>query len=395
MASLKPAFLLVLLACHAPVAATPPADPVPPAPAEAGPRVSSSLAPPEPPCPPRSTWSDVIGTPRGSDHVEEVRFAKAGSLVATAGWGSRVNIFDTRCAYTGAPKQAPATLVASLQHKAGVLRVAVSPDGSRVVSAGWDGMRIWDVATRTQLLEDAGGAASLAFSDDGKLFAAARRKLEVWDARTLRVVRTFDTPRELWRIAFAPDGAALLGSTQGYRFPRDLWEWDLTAVDPRPPRRILHDDRLDGVPAYHGDIAFLDGGHLVALGLRDEVVVFERASSRLVSHFDPYPGCPAEWGGCWVTGVAASPDGALLAVTTGEGAQARPMFGSATVWDWRRASRLAHLFPSFDIDRGLGADMRAIDWNGDGVIVFGGDGLSFVDWQQRRARSSEFPELFP
>src|SRR5262249_17354768 len=72
-------------------------------------------------------------------------------------------------------------------HWAGIKTVTFSPDGKRLVSAGYDKtMRIWDAATGQEilLLRHPDWVRGVAFSPDGKLLASARedRTVRVWNA---------------------------------------------------------------------------------------------------------------------------------------------------------------------------------------------------------------------
>lgn len=75
-------------------------------------------------------------------------------------------------------------------HVAGINSVAVSSDGSRIVSAGWDNVAIlWNAATGERLLTFEGhrfGVLSAAFSADGSRIVTSSRDgtVKVWDTRT-------------------------------------------------------------------------------------------------------------------------------------------------------------------------------------------------------------------
>jgi WD40 repeat protein len=101
--------------------------------------------------------------------------------------------------------------------------VAFSPDGATLVTAGLDGLRFWDVATRQQRTapeSDSRPVWDVAFSPDGVTVASAGSDLNVllWDVTTGRQDRSLSGhggPRRglslgnLNAVAFSPDGATL------------------------------------------------------------------------------------------------------------------------------------------------------------------------------------------
>jgi WD40 repeat protein len=95
--------------------------------------------------------------------------------------------------------------------------VAISPDGTRAVSVGWDNVaRYWSLANGDLLRELRGHQApvmGVAFSPDGKriLTGSSDRTLRLWDPATGQVVRTFEGhPDRAWDVAFSPDGTKVL-----------------------------------------------------------------------------------------------------------------------------------------------------------------------------------------
>jgi WD40 repeat protein len=112
-------------------------------------------------------------------------------------------------------------------HTSGVLRAAYSPDGSRVVTAGYEGVvKVWDVQTGKQLLSFAGIAknqaiTSIAYSPDGKTIIARGSPLmmsdkvvvRAWDARSGQELFSHHPPPAPTRppflvppFAYSPDG---------------------------------------------------------------------------------------------------------------------------------------------------------------------------------------------
>jgi WD40 repeat protein len=104
-------------------------------------------------------------------------------------------------------------------HVRPVYRVAFSPDGTRMASAGGDGdatIKIWNSQTAELLLTLEGhdrGVYNLTFSPDGKRLASAGHDhtAVIWDLVTGKAVRTI-TGLEIhvFGIAFSPDAQRLI-----------------------------------------------------------------------------------------------------------------------------------------------------------------------------------------
>jgi WD40 repeat protein/DNA-binding SARP family transcriptional activator len=136
-----------------------------------------------------------------------VAFSPDGRLLAVAGEGGEVTLWHAR---TLAPARELRGLRADSQ------ALAFSRDGTLLAAAENTGerprLRVWDVrrraltAFRSQTL-----AASLAFSPDGNLIAAAAldRGTEIRDASSAQLVERLPTPELSRSVAFSPDGSLL------------------------------------------------------------------------------------------------------------------------------------------------------------------------------------------
>jgi WD40 repeat protein len=102
-----------------------------------------------------------------------------------------------------------------------VIDVAFSPDGSRLVTGGFDGTaKVWNAATGQELLTLVGHTSAVygvAFSPDGSRLAAGSEDgtAKMWDATTGQALLTLSGhTRGILDIAFSPDGKHLAASSQ-------------------------------------------------------------------------------------------------------------------------------------------------------------------------------------
>jgi WD40 repeat protein/serine/threonine protein kinase len=135
------------------------------------------------------------------------------------------------------------------RHNNAVLRVAISPDGKRIVSSTHDGyVTIWDAQTGQKLppgfLANDARASGLAFSD-GHLLATGGRDGSVllWDADTGQLWDELKRPAgEVSQVAFSPDGQRLLSAVIGQKTgTTEVAIWDVTT------RKLLHQVGGQGV----------------------------------------------------------------------------------------------------------------------------------------------------
>ena len=192
-------------------------------------------------------------------------------------------------------------------HTGGVLAVGWSPDGSRLVSGGYDGtVRVWDPTTEhaITLAGHPGGVRALAWSPDGtRLVTSDGGKVRVWDPTTGTTITTLSgRPRGVVSaLAWSPDGIRLAtgGSRGGYADYGEARVWEAGSG------RLLHTltGHTDGVSVVGWSP---DGIRLAtASGGSDETVrVWEADSGRLLHTLTGHTG--------GVTVVGWSPDGSRL-----------------------------------------------------------------------------------
>lgn len=119
---------------------------------------------------------------------------------------------NIRC-IEGSDLQWSACVTTLTGHTAFVEAVAVSNDGTRIVSGSWDmTLRIWNASSGDSiavLQSDSGWVHSVTFSPDGQqIVSGSSKTVRMWDVTTGRVVSKFEGHDEqITSVSFSPDGA--------------------------------------------------------------------------------------------------------------------------------------------------------------------------------------------
>jgi WD40 repeat protein/predicted Ser/Thr protein kinase len=192
----------------------------------------------------------------------------------------------------------------TLAHGHGALRLnAFSPDGSTMASVADRSLVIWDLTSKEELLRLGGHKESItavAFSPDGALVATTcgDHLTRIWDARDGRALAVIPGPWFMLALAFSPDGNYLAASAD----PGPVCLYQLKGW--REQRRLVGHKFGAQRVTFHPRLPRL------ATGADDcAIIVWSADKARVLRRWQPYK--------IWVTGLAYSPDGRLLASTCG------------------------------------------------------------------------------
>ena len=161
---------------------------------------------------------------------------------------------------------------------------ALSPDGKRVVCHDTPRtVKAWEIEGDAEPVTLEGHTSdphNAAYSPDGKLLATgSNAELLLWDAGTLKLVKSIATPAH-W-LAFTPDGKSILTAAHQNRPLQDdvVTRWDLTTYEGKPLPPLT--DRT-GWPLYH---LSRDGKKLYSLvcdgsGMEQRIRVYDAATGK-------------------------------------------------------------------------------------------------------------------
>ncbi|KAG8780670.1 hypothetical protein FRC15_009348 [Serendipita sp. 397] len=186
-------------------------------------------------------------------------------------------------------------------HSEGVLSVAWSTDGRRVLSGSYDNtVRMWDAETGQQHVSSLEGHDSrvraMAFSPDGRwvVSGSSDKTLRIWDVETGQQYGSSleDHHGQVQSVAFSPDGRRIVSGS----FDKTVRIWDVETGQQHGPSLVGHDGWVQSV-------AFSPDGRRIVSGSSDNTVrIWDVETGR--QHGPSFKGHDG-----WVQSVAFSPDG--------------------------------------------------------------------------------------
>ncbi len=213
-------------------------------------------------------------------------------------------------------------------HTAGLYRIAFSPDGKRLATAGIDKTaKVWDPVTGKELLTLRGhtlDVVGIAFSPDGTRLATSSydKTAKMWDAVTGKELLTLCChTMQVMGIAFSPDGTRLATAS----LDKTAKVWDVATG-----KELL---TLIGHTRGVGSIVFTsDGKRLATSSWTDEpertAKVWDADTGKLLLTLTGHTA------GLW--DIASSPDGKRLATGSSD--------GTAKIWDSASGQLLMTLY---------------------------------------------------
>jgi WD40 repeat protein/serine/threonine protein kinase len=212
--------------------------------------------------------------------VWDITFSPDGLSLATAGADNTAKVWDLRASLASPDSAARLEISGhmnqsnSLSSQPGIRQVAFSPDGTRLLTAGADGMvKLWEIET---------GLETGAFE-----FEATRYGI-----------------RGVASAAFSPDGKQVAALTEGPESMARVWFIDTGMITFEASRHVEMDANF--ALAYSPD-----GKQLAISGLNITVTIYDALYGQVISTISGYKSA--------VMGINYSPDGALLATSHADG----------------------------------------------------------------------------
>jgi WD40 repeat protein len=153
---------------------------------------------------------DLLTLRGHTSNVTSAAYSPDGSRIVTASYDGTAKIWN---ATTGD------RLHTLPGHHGMVWSAAYSPDGARIVTAGQDGLKVWDARTGAEvrtIQSRFGGGVSAAFNPDGsRIVAGVSTTVQVWNSRTGAVVHTLEGHKAgVKSVSFSADGRWIVSGSE-------------------------------------------------------------------------------------------------------------------------------------------------------------------------------------
>lgn len=288
-----------------------------------------------------ATGHELRGVPAGHPYRQRLAFSPDGQVLATmSGLGG---IFTIRLWDVATGKE---RVVLNTDYF--LEDLSFSPNGKLLATSGplvgKEAIRLWDALTGQELRHARTDGEWVAFSPDGKSVASVNRygTVTLWEVGTLKEQATLRPAVASWTcdcLAFSPDGTLLAVGGD-----KDLVLWDIAAQKERyrlPERKARR-------------LAFTSDGKILASAGAFEIHLWDVTTG---TELHPRPGHDS-----FVSSVAVSPDGKILATASGDNPMVR-------LWDAATGKPLSPVLRHNDF-------IRSCDFSSDGKLVVTSSGSS-------------------
>jgi WD40 repeat protein len=238
-----------------------------------------------------------------NDRVLSLAFSPDSRRLASAGWDGGIKIRDAATARD--------LLTVPAGHT--VKNLAFHPNGGRLASIEGPKLYVWNAETGERSLTlrmTTGGLGGLAYSPDGKHIAVGNwHMVRIWDVATTTEIHSFPHAGLVWSVAYSFDGRRIASGSS---------DQTVRTLDPNNGKELRtlrgHADRVLSV-------AFSRDGKQLASGSVDSTVrLWDAATGEEIATLRGHSG--------YVWSVAFSPDGLRLGSGGGTMRKVRLRFGT-------------------------------------------------------------------
>jgi WD40 repeat protein len=301
------------------------------------------------------TGKQVIALRGHMGPVTSVSLSPDGALISSGSEDRTVRIWERDSG------RVTATLGA-IGHTAWVESVAYSPSGKRIVSAGEDCARVWDVEQAGPVTAFYGhdhrqGPHSVCYSPDGRWIASGGKDntVRVWDGDTGKQLKVFYLNKgyagTVYSVAVSPSGKHIVSG--GWMGDVRLWDVDTG----KQIRAFMTHKHMHGRAGSVDYIAFSRHGDVIISAAGDAVCVWDARSGECVGVFGET--------GKGIRAAAVSMDGTRIVIVDGD--------DNLCIWDTGSGNRVV----VYSLPKGYetAANCVAFSPRGNVLALGGNDGV--------------------